>query len=84
MSFLGFVLGAAVIFTAAKLFKKPIEIIIKLLINSLVGFVVLILLNTLLASFGMAGIPVNIITSLITGIFGLPGIAALYLLSFIL
>ena len=84
MSFLGFLLGTAAVLAAAKLFKKPIEIIIKLLINSLVGFLVLILLNTLLASFDIAGIPVNALTSLIAGVFGLPGIVLLFLLSFIL
>lgn len=58
-------------------FKKLLAWAISLAINSVLGLAMLYLLNL----FGL-GIPINWITILVCGIFGLPAVAILALLAF--
>ena len=69
-----------VILIIGKIFIVPIKLIIKLLINSLLGIVLLYVINILGAICGFH-IGINIITALIVGLFGIPG-AILLLLFF--
>ena len=66
--------GLAILFLIIKLLKWPI----KLLINGICGVILLYIVNFIGASFGLY-ITINIITALIAGIFGIPGVAALIL-----
>ena len=58
-----------ILWLVLKLFKVSFKVIWKLLINALIGGVVLYLLN-LIPGISM---PINWLTTILTGIFGVPG-----------
>lgn len=58
------------------LFKSSMNLIIKLLSNTIMGFILIFIFNI----FGL-GIPINWITLLITAIFGLAGAGTLGILA---
>ena len=60
-----------------------LKIIIKLMINAFVGGVVLFLINLVGASFGFA-LNITWLTSLIVGIFGVPGVVLVILLQIVM
>lgn len=73
--------GIVVMFFAfAKVFYWPIKIALKFAANSLLGGILLMLINYLGASFGVF-IPVNILNACIVGILGLPGTIMLLILT---
>ena len=61
-----------------KLLFSQVKLIWKILVNSLSGFVCLWLLN-LLSGFTGVLLPINLVTCLITGFLGVPGIILLVL-----
>lgn len=65
------------------LLGKPLKWIIKLVINSITGFIVLLLVNTV---GGIVGIHLDftIINALVTGVFGVPGIVFLLFIRYLL
>lgn len=65
-----------IIFIIAQLIMKPIKLIWKLLLNSIIGLLLLLLTNFIGAYFSFA-LPVNVITVLISGFLGIPGILLL-------
>ena len=69
-------LGAAIvvaIYVLIKILAAPIKKIFKLLINAVCGFALLFLANFAGGFFNFA-IPVNILTCIIAGAFGIPGV----------
>ena len=70
------------IFLFGKIFIVPIQKLIKLAINSILGGVVIYIINLVGANFGFH-IGFNIITSIIIGILGLPGAVILVLIKLI-
>lgn len=79
MEYLPFIIGIAILFIVLKILSMPMKIIIKFLINALVGGVVIYVLNLL-----GVGLVLNWITSLIVGIFGIPGVIIVAILQFVL
>lgn len=71
----GIVLVALVVL-AIFILTKPIRFILKLLINTGIGFVALILINRFGAAYGIA-LGVDWVNAVITGVFGIPGVAVL-------
>ena len=67
------------LYVLLKIIAAPIKLIIKLLLNALVGFLLLFLAN-LISGFFDFSIPINLITCLISGIFGIPGVIFLVVL----
>lgn len=65
-----------IVFILAQVIMKPIKILWKVLFNSAVGLVLLILFNYLAAFFTFT-LPINVVTVLITGFLGIPGILLL-------
>lgn len=63
-----------------KIFVWPMKIILKLVINSIIGGVVIFLINLLGGAIGLA-IPLNIVTALIVGFLGVPGVIVLIILT---
>ena len=61
----------------------PIKIIIKLMVNALVGGIVLFLINLIGANFGLV-LDINWITALIVGFLGVPGVVIVLILHFLL
>lgn len=70
------------IFLFGKIFIVPIQKLIKLVINSILGGVIIYIINLVGANFGFH-IGLNIITSIIIGILGLPGAVILVLIKLI-
>ncbi len=69
-------LGAAVlvaIYVLIKILAAPIKKIFKLLLNAVCGLVLLFIANFIGGFFNFA-IPVNILTCIIAGAFGIPGV----------
>ena len=71
-----------VILLAKYLFHAKLKTLIKLVINTLLGALILWLINKFGGSLGIA-VPLNIITALVVGIFGVPGVIILILLNLI-
>ena len=71
------------IFLILKLLTAPIRFAGKMLINALVGFVVLFLLNFVGNLIGLS-LGINWFNALVVGIFGAPGVVLLLLLKYLL
>jgi len=63
--------------------KTPIKWVFKLIMNTLLGFVALFLINWLGGFIGI-NLAVNWINALVVGVFGIPGIALLLLLQWLM
>ena len=73
-------IAIAVVFIVAKfLLHLGLKTIIGLVINSVIGYVVLYLINLT----GIVSIPLNIVTCLVAGFLGIPGVIILVVLSFV-
>ena len=79
MPIIPFVIGVLVLFIILKVLSMPMKLIIKFLVNALIGGVVLYVLNL----FGV-GIVINWITALIVGFLGIPGVIIVAILQFVL
>ena len=73
---------ALVLWLVFKLLKWPLKIFWKLLVNIVVGFVILFVVNLVGGLFNFS-ININWLTSLITGVFGIPGVIVLAILTLI-
>ena len=77
------VIAVIAVFLILKLLTAPIRFAAKMLINALVGFVVLFLLNFVGGIVGLS-LGINWFNALIVGIFGAPGVVLLLLLKYLL
>ena len=66
----------ALVLLAVYLFTKPIRFVLKIAINTVAGYAALLLVNWLGARFGI-GLDLTWQNAVVTGIFGLPGVAVL-------
>ena len=71
------------IFLFGKIFIVPIQKIIKIIINSILGGILIYIINLIGANFGFH-IGLNVITSIIVGTLGLPGAIILILIKLII
>lgn len=78
-----FLIGLLLLFTFGKLLVVPFKILIKLLINGLVGGVFLFLFNLLGSIFNLS-IAINPLNALIVGLLGVPGVILILLYQMIL
>lgn len=62
--------------------RKPIKIIFKLILNTVIGFLALFVINYLGSFIGIS-IAVNWINAVIVGVLGVPGVALILLLKWI-
>ncbi|MDR1159328.1 MAG: pro-sigmaK processing inhibitor BofA family protein [Syntrophomonadaceae bacterium] len=81
------IIGALVLIVLVALFAqilmKPIKLIWKLLVNSGIGLLLLLAANFIGQYFNLS-LPINIITVLMAGFLGVPGVLLLFVLKFIL
>ncbi|WP_102399577.1 pro-sigmaK processing inhibitor BofA family protein [Haloimpatiens massiliensis] len=68
-----FLIGIVLMVILVKLLAWPLKILLKLIVNGVLGAVLLILVNLVGGAFGLS-IGVNAITALIAGFFGVPGV----------
>lgn len=83
MEYLSFLIALIVLYIVLKIIAAPVKIIIKLMMNAFVGGVVLFLINLVGAGFGFA-LNITWLTSLIVGIFGVPGVVLVILLQMVM
>lgn len=77
MDYLKIIIIALVVILIAKfIFRLDAKKIKTLIINAIIGFIVIWVINWT----GLVNIPLNIITSLVAGVFGLPGVILLIIL----
>ncbi len=77
--FLTFGGALILIFLLGKALLIPLKVILRLLANSLVGAVLIIVINYIGMNFGIM-IPINVVNSITVGILGIPGVVMLLLL----
>ena len=77
------VIAVIAVFLVLKLLTAPIRFAAKMLINALVGFVVLFLLNFVGGIVGLS-LGINWFNALVVRIFGAPGVVLLLLLKYLL
>ena len=75
--------GLALIVLIVKIFATPLKWLLKLALNTAIGFVALFLLNFFGAYIGLS-LGMNWINALVVGLFGLPGVILLLLLQYFL
>lgn len=73
-----FIGGLVLLFLIVKLLAWPLKILLKLLINGVLGAVLLIVVNFIGGYFGLS-IGINPWTAIIAGFFGIPGVIFLIL-----
>ncbi len=79
VSFCKVMIPAILAASVLRLLFLPVKFIWKLLVNSLCGFACLWLLNTAAGVTGLY-LPINAVTVLVTGFFGLPGVGVIAVL----
>ena len=67
------------IFLLGKALLVPLKVILRLLLNSVLGAVLIIVINFIGMNIGVM-IPINVVNSLTVGILGVPGVIMLLLL----
>lgn len=72
-----------IIYMAAQVFIKPVKLLWKLVINSAVGLVLLLLANYL-GTFFEFSLPVNVVSVLLAGFLGIPGVLLLVCLQLLM
>lgn len=65
-----------VIYIIAQVLLKPIKLVWKVLLNSVIGLILLLVFNYIGSYFSFS-LPINFITVLITGFLGIPGLLLL-------
>lgn len=78
LTVIGLIIIVFVLIIFFKIIKKPIRLIFKLLLNTVLGFVILFVFNLIGTIFDFS-IPINLISVLVTGFLGLPGLIILIL-----
>ena len=74
---IAFFVGLLILCVFTKIFSMPLKILWNCIYNSIIGAIVLYIINFL----GFVYIPINFITALIAGIFGVPGVLVLAIYS---
>lgn len=70
---LAYAFGLVILYVIGYILLVPIKIILKLLLNGVIGGIALVFLN-FIGGFIHLYIPINPLTALVTGILGVPGI----------
>lgn len=82
MEYVIFGISVIAVIILAKILSWPLKKILKLLLNVAIGVLIIVLVNTFCGSIGLH-IPFNIITALVSGILGIPGVLGLVLINYI-
>ena len=77
----GVLLVLALLFVI-RIIRKPTKLVLKLLINTVLGFVLLFVINLFGHRFGI-GVELTWVNALVTGVFGIPGLTVLMILRFV-
>lgn len=78
-----YLLGLILLYIIGMLLVIPIRVMIKLIVNGIIGGVVLFLFNLVGGIFGLS-LAVNPLNAIVVGILGVPGVVLLLILQVIL
>ena len=76
--FITILIAALLLILVIRLFKKPIRFMFKLLFNTILGYIALILINHFGMYIGLS-LPITLLSAVIVGFLGLPGVIILLL-----
>ncbi|MDO5707366.1 MAG: pro-sigmaK processing inhibitor BofA family protein [Andreesenia angusta] len=79
---IGYIIAITAIVIIGKVLLFPIKKILKFVLNGVIGAVMLLVLNAIGSSIGIT-VGVNIVSALIAGFFGIPGIIFLVIVNMI-
>ncbi len=81
-----FIIAVIVLYVVLKILSVPLKLLKSLVVNAIAGGIILFLVNYVGAALGLSSlhIDINIVTALVTGIFGIPGVILLLILKFLL
>ena len=77
------IIAALLILAAFFILTKPLRMVVKLALNTVCGFVALIAVNYLGAFIGVT-IGVNWLNAVVVGVLGVPGVALLFILRWLM
>lgn len=83
LTVLPYIVTVIILYIILKLVAVPFKVIVKLILNSVLGGLAILIINYFGASYGIC-IGLNIFTSVFVGITGLPGVLVLILLTYFL
>lgn len=75
-----YIVTIMVLIVIGKLLLIPLKIIFDLVLNAIFGGILLVLANIIGSSFGLS-IPITTISAIVAGIFGVPGVILLGIMS---
>ena len=75
----GYVLGLMIIFVLARISLKPIKFILKIVLNSVAGGLLIFLINVIGGIWGI-NIGINAVTAVAVGILGIPAVIVMLIL----
>ena len=79
MTFIPYIIAILLLFVVLKILSLPMRIIIKFIINAIVGGIVIIIINL----FGV-GLELTWLTAAIVGFLGVPGVIIVAIMQFLL
>lgn len=82
MQYIVFSLCVIALIILAKIFFFPLKKILKLILNILFGIILIIITNIFGEKIGLH-IPFNIVTAVVAGLLGAPGVVSLIILNYI-
>lgn len=68
-----FMIAIILLFLVVKILGKPLILLLKLILNGILGVILLVVVN-LIGSYFAFHIGINAITAIIAGFFGIPGV----------
>lgn len=74
---------ACLVFIGLLIFAKPLKVLVRIMVQGVLGCIGIFLMNFLMGSFGVS-VGINILTAFIIGVLGLPGFVLLYAAGFVL
>ncbi len=77
------IVPVVLVLLAIVLFSRPLRFVLKLVINTILGFVALFLINRFGAEIGVT-IGMNWTNALVVGVLGVPGVALLFVLKWLM
>lgn len=75
----GYLLGVLIVFVAAKIFFVPLKKVLRIVLNSVLGALVLVIINLFSPVLNIY-IGVNPVSALVLGLLGVPGLCLLMIL----
>jgi inhibitor of the pro-sigma K processing machinery len=80
---LAYAFGILALYIIGYLFLVPVKLLFKLVFNSIIGGMILLLINWVGSFFGFL-IPLNLFSAVCVGALGIPGLLLVYLINLIL